>query len=195
MLTLELARRMGVPKRFREMSSLGSWEGPIPEAAARWLEARSPEALVLMGPTGRGKTHLGTALLVHRAQLLDRAEEINGYDSNGYGRWVSARGFLEQLRAEIGQSGDGSYMGIYVGTPLLLLDDMGAEVLTGERGEWRRDRIAHVLAERFDQMRPTIITTNLHPEDLHAIDARLASRLSAFQVVLAGEKDWRTGAP
>lgn len=186
MLTLELARHLGIPKRFREMSSLLTWEGPLPEAAARWSNERSPEALVLMGPTGRGKTHLGTALLVQRAQLLTVADPNWRFEGQ-WGRWISARGFLERLRAEIGQPSDGRVMGDHIGAPILLLDDVGAELLTGERGEWRRDRIAHLLSERFDEMRPTIITTNLHPAELHQLDARLASRLlSGCEVTLLG---------
>ena len=109
--------------------------------------------------------------------------------------WLSARGFLESLRSEFQPGNERSdVMGAMVRVPVLLLDDLGAGDLTGERGDWRRDRIAHVLCERYDMARPTIVTTNLSPDELYKTDARLASRLLSGVVVEIGGPDHRLQA-
>ena len=62
-----------------------------------------------------------------------------------------------------------------IGCDLLVLDDLGAEHLTG----WARERLFRILNER--QARPTVLTSNLHPDDLAPPDdlefLRLVSRI------------------
>lgn len=67
---------------------------------------------------------------------------------------------------------------------LLVLDDLGAERST----DFARDRLVHLLVQRYDWRRQTIVTTNLTPEALgETYGARLASRLSTYtRLVIEG---------
>lgn len=175
---------MGCPRRYSS-STLSTWRGDLPRAAAEWIameRTQRPDVLI-WGPTGTGKTHLGTALLFeHVMGAKDIREDL--------GRWRSARGYLEDLKHEF-KSEDNVVTDRYVAAPSLLLDDLGAELLSGERGEWRRDRVGFVICERYDRKLPTIVTTNLEPEQIIAIDARIWSRLSAATVIHLTGKDRR----
>ena len=66
-------------------------------------------------------------------------------------------------------------------TPLLVLDDLGAEHSEG----WVLTKVDAIIAERYNRCRPVIVTTNLSTEQLRGIYAeRVIDRLrSTMQVV------------
>jgi DNA replication protein DnaC len=72
---------------------------------------------------------------------------------------------------------------------LLVLDDLGMEKLT----EHRLERLTMVVNERTKFKRPTIVTSNYHPEELaNKLPDRLLSRLMAdCTLINTGSEDWR----
>lgn len=126
--------------------------------------ARGPRGwLCLHGAFGAGKSHLAAAMAHERASL---GEQV---------RYRSVPGLIDAIRAGID---DGSSNAIYTDLlecDLLVIDDLGAEHLTN----WARERLFRLLNER--EGRPTIITSNCHPDDLAAPDdidiGRLMSRI------------------
>ena len=60
-------------------------------------------------------------------------------------------------------------------SPLLALDDLGAEAVT----DWVRDRIYTLINHRWDHCLPLLVTTNVAPADLASrIGQGIASRIA-----------------
>jgi len=143
----------------------------LPDATpiVEWARMSGPHPnLVIVGPTGTGKTHAGIACLrpAHFAGL-----QIAFYKTSRLlrdlspGSDVQAQAYDATVRAD-----------------RLLLDDLGLERST----EWAAEQIASVLDERWMNEAPTIVTSNLEPEDLAVkVGERVASRLFGSAVVVA----------
>ena len=176
-----------IPERYRHCSFENFSTDFSSDPASRTLEEAKhacsqfveayPEVrfgLMLMGAPGVGKTHLAVAALraliaryrtrVFFADYRELLQEIqSSYDP------ISRTSEIEVLRpvrdAEV-----------------LLLDDLGARRPTA----WVRDTVTHILNERYNRERITLITTNYFDAERAAdgtatledrIEARLRSRL------------------
>lgn len=173
----QLVVRAQIPTRYRR-HSWDTWAGPRRPDLLAWKG--EPWAVIVYGPPGVGKTHIATAVFM---DLLCR---------NWRGVWFEVAEALEEVKAEFADEvQDGRTMKMLRDSPLLLLDDLGAERQT----DFALDRISHILRYRHSRELPTIITTNHSSlEDLDAIDSRLSSRLGgreAIQVNLKGRRDQR----
>lgn len=133
-------------------------------------------SLYLFGPTGCGKTHLGTALLrVYGGVVLKPME------------------MLRRLRACESADAEGKLLEFYGAAPLLI-DDLGVEKLT----EYALQVIYEVVDRRWMAAAGgLIITSNL---DLDALsqklgDDRIASRIAGMcRIVRLTGEDWRLHA-
>ncbi len=109
--------------------------------------------IVLVGPVGSGKTHLACAIANER---LSQGEPVF---------YVSAADLLDHLRAAFSPGSDVSYDDLFSqvrNTPLLVLDDVSTEGAS----EWARQKLEQILNHRYNLRLPTVITTDVAPDEL-----------------------------
>jgi len=146
-------------------------------AAAKPLDVRS---LLVVGPTGTGKTHFGYAVLRALAET-GTAASWSAY---------TAADMYAQLRPRSGRDSEAEFEK-FTGANVLFLDDLGAAKLT----EWTEEVTYRLINKRYEQCLPGIFTSNVPPAQLRdVLGERIASRLTEMceRVVLKGE-DRRKG--
>lgn len=166
------------PLRFREAAAdhpgVTAW-------AATFAEGNAPRSLLLLGPTGVGKTWQAFGAL--RAACLHPLPTRTGYRPRLW-RASSFADLMASLRPR--QKVDSEQvMKDFKSVDLLLVDDLAAS----KGSEWVEEQTFRLINGRYESMLPTIFTTNLALGDLReAIGDRVASRLaeSCDRVVLAG---------
>jgi DNA replication protein DnaC len=118
----------------------------------------------LVGSYGCGKTHL-TAAIIHRL-----AEQGIG------GVFVVVPELLRAIRKGYNSTDESAdkLVSLTEDAPLLALDDLGAE----KPSEWVREQLYVIINRRYENMLPTIITTNCSTQELvDRIGQRTVSRL------------------
>ncbi len=123
------------------------------------------ENLLLIGPTGTGKTHLSTAIagaLIHR-----------GFDVI----YDSTQNVISDFEADRFKSGYGNYepkASKYLECSLLILDDLGTEFTN----QFTVSTLYNLLNTRQNKGLPTVISTNLSPDELaKKYEDRIYSRI------------------
>jgi DNA replication protein DnaC len=109
------------------------------------------KGLLLMGPSGVGKTHLAVASL---KELIRRGHA---------GLFCDYRELLKEIQASYNPASESTEMGILEPirtVELLVLDDLGAS----KPSAWVLDIIGLVLNARYNEKRMTILTTNYFDE-------------------------------
>ncbi|MFJ8602260.1 ATP-binding protein [Streptomyces shenzhenensis] len=144
---------------------------PGPEGAPGIAQGRS---LLIVGTTGTGKTHQAYGAV--RSLLLAGVRL----------RWkaTTAADLYAELRPRPGHDGERELMDL-ARCPLLIIDDLGA----AKNSEWTEEITMRLVNRRYNEMLPTLVTTNLGMADLCAhIGDRVASRLSEMsdKVILDG---------
>jgi DNA replication protein DnaC len=128
-----------------------------------WSYAEQPQGwLLLTGSYGTGKTHLAAAIANHR---------VATYDSEAL--LITVPDLLDHLRATYAPNADVAFDQVFDqvrNTPLLILDDLGAESST----PWALEKLYALFNHRHARRLPTVITTN---QDMDLIDGRIRSRL------------------
>jgi DNA replication protein DnaC len=118
--------------------------------------------LVLTGDYGAGKTHLAAAIGNYRKKLGDPP------------LFVVVPDLLDDLRSTFGSNSlttfDRRFLEIRT-TPLLVLDDLGAQSMT----PWVREKLYQLFDYRYSAELPTVIT--ISADALDDVDPRLRSRL------------------
>lgn len=166
-----------VPKAYGD-PHLDQFGSDLRRLVEPWAE-KPHGTLVITGPVGTGKTHLGWAAL--------RPSWFSG-------RRVWA-GTASQLVAALRPDASQAYRrtwDLVIAAELAYFDDLGAERQT----DWSADQIAQVIHERWEADLPTIVTTNLAPKP-HLRDhlgERTYSRLTAdlTAIRLTGDDRRRT---
>ncbi len=133
------------------------------QAAASAFAADPHGWLLLAGSVGTGKTHLLAAI----AQSARRSSHF-----------LTAPDLLDELRTGYNDDSYAVRFDALRMSPLLLLDDLGAESAT----DWAEEKLFQLLNYRYNWELPTAIATNL---PLEKLPARLRSRLSDRTLVKA----------
>ncbi len=167
-----------LPKRYR-VARLGDFEhSGIPVLKESVINSRS---VFLTGTQGIGKTHLSAALV---NSLLESFATERGYDI----LWRRSTDLLLELQETFGGSGETRrVINSFKRVGLLVIDDFGAERLS----DWSVSAIYSVIAERIDEMRPTIVTSNLTLDEIDEFEPRIASRLAEFATLVLPPQDRR----
>jgi DNA replication protein DnaC len=118
--------------------------------------------MVLCGASGCGKTHIAAA-------IVNRIVE-----AGGRALFVVVPDLLDHLRAAYQPGADIGYDELFErvrNAPVLVLDDLGTQAPT----PWAQEKLFQLINHRFNTRLPTIVTTNLLPEQ---IEERLRTRLT-----------------
>lgn len=167
-----IAARMvadSIPARFADawLAGVAQVHGAaIAEPLIGWC--REPGAgLVLLGPTGTGKSYTAAAVL--RSLIPDLLGPAD------VPLFLSAAALLAALRPNDDDPDGRVGLRFIVARSVLVIDDVGAERLT----DWALEQINAIIDGRWLHARPTIITSNLSASDLAAhLGPRCWSRLT-----------------
>jgi DNA replication protein DnaC len=168
-----------VPRRFamaRPDNQATAWADQF--AADR----HSVKSLLLIGPTGVGKTHYAWSVL--------RAVAETGTQL----RWQmhTAADLYASLRPRDGEDSHDTFQRV-ANAHLLVLDDLGAAKWT----EWIEEITYRLINHRYEECLPSVFTSNLPPAQLRdALGERVASRLTEMcdRIVLKGDDRRKGGA-
>jgi DNA replication protein DnaC len=170
----ELERRLGrvaaalasIPERYR-WSTFDAPElpgrVPLPLAvrlARKLAPLTAPRLVLLVGPTGAGKTTLGTAMFrwhLDGATAEGASDQARSWGAGAF--WVAARSLAMARR----QSPLGTEPGLLVRAreaSVLLVDDLGQEAPSD------KDDVVALISDRQAEGRPTLVTFGFRLEDL-----------------------------
>lgn len=128
--------------------------------------SQPPQSLLFLGGTGLGKTHLSTSIA---RVVIERGYDVYYNSAVGMISDFEFRRFGNSLAA-----GDGDNTERYTECDLLLIDDLGTEVVN----QFTLSCLYHVINTRLNLQKPTIISTNLTSADLRKMYTdRICSRL------------------
>lgn len=131
-------------------------------------------SLLIAGPTGTGKTHQAFGAI---RDLLTKGVRL---------RWEATTA-ADLYAAQRPQHGNDPEQQLWrlARSPLLLLDDLGA----AKQSQWTEELTYRLVNHRYNQLLPTLVTTNLPVAELRdAVGDRVASRLAEMteRVILTG---------
>lgn len=127
------------------------------------------KGLCFIGPAGIGKTHLAVAAL---RLVIERTA--------ARGLFYDVRDLLKLIRSTYNpavQTAEADILRPVMDAELLVLDDFGAE----KTSEWVEETLTLIIATRYNDQRPTILTTNYEDtpgdQDLNSLRARVGFRI------------------
>jgi len=159
-----------IPARYRDKTLENfdaSWQ-PIAHKVAvdytRTWPKEGGESLFFVGPVGTGKSHLARAILSEMIRL----HKISGLAA-------TVPNLMDDLRPGANDDRRAEQMDLLKTVPLLVLDDLGAQKTT----EWVTERLFVVINARYDDLLPTVITSNVYLEELRQLPGwdRLVDRI------------------
>lgn len=169
-----------VPRRFLDCRLATSpVRASLPALIAR-MEAAPRESWYLWSEgTGTGKTGTAAAYLW---QMVYCGENEHGRPPSAL--FVKVPDLLSMLRATYNRSDGPREIDIldrYATVDVLVLDELGAERAKDQ--EWLEDRLYQVIGRRHDDLRQTVITSNLSIEQ---VSKRIGERLAWRIVEMCG---------
>ena len=158
---------------------------------SKTIDSRSRN-VVILGPTGTGKTMLANAIAVNHYLVKEQSlpSEFKSYNQQDFYdhtcELITSFDIGAQARGHWGnyQVSEYDYLQELVSNELLIIDDLGA----GDGHDKDRARIAQIIALRYNRA-PTVITTNM---DIRALREYLGDRAwdRLQQNLLVTHCDW-----
>lgn len=157
----------GIPPRF-QTCSLDTWAaGNSEEKLRAWHTAtgfvdafsenfRLGRSMMLLGKVGTGKTHLATGML---------QQIIRNFGSQGLiGQYTTAGGIIRSVKETFGSHSktESQVYADLVEPHLLVIDEVGVQHGT----DFERTVLFEVINGRYEQLKPTIVVSNLGMADL-----------------------------
>ncbi|SHI24718.1 DNA replication protein DnaC [Sporobacter termitidis DSM 10068] len=170
--------------------------------AEDWTE-KTEHGLLISGPVGSGKTHLGSAIcnaIIARQPVKEyEAERYISCDPDGpvdYGenglyysgslrpeysgmKLISSVSFLNRIKSAYDSKDEDpeDIMDGYKEIKLLVLDDLGAEKAT----DWALEKLFDLIDFRYNELLPIVATTNLTTLEMKdVLGDRIADRLRSM---------------
>lgn len=163
-------RKRGVPERVIDATLANFATDTDDKVLARakvqdWIK-RNGTFLLLRGTTGTGKGHLASGCL----------------KAHGNGLWITQADMLSDLRASYTLHTTPSLIESWRDAELFVLDEFGLSPGGNDEGPM----LYQVLSSRYENRRPTVITTNLNKDDFAAaIGFRLLDRIGEDYAVVS----------
>ncbi len=144
-----------VPKRFAD----SDFESIPKEIQDNVLNVRTTrKGMYLWGPVGCGKTY---AVYAIKKKLIEMGLTV---------RFHSAPEMLDLIRDDFDHKDTFNLDRILANRGVLIIDDLGAE----KPSEWVSETLFKIINKRYEEVLPTIITSNL---ELGEISERLGDRI------------------
>ena len=141
--------RLGVGKRFVELFRTRQVKSDLVPGAVRDWQGSDGEGLVLMGPTGTGKT----VSAIYAAWRMWYQDPVLVDSDATFASAVSVSRHIF--------SRDRWLTDVAARAALLIVDDWGVD----SDHDWVRSEMDWLVDARWRNLRPTIVTTNLRPTD------------------------------
>lgn len=153
--------------------------------ALMWATSNT-HGIFLTGEVGAGKTHAAAALLAN-AFAIERIPENIGLQ--GQVKWILVPELLLNIRESFSGKSESERELVmqYIKPAILVMDDLGIEKVT----DWSTSTLYLIIAKRLDNMKTTIITSNLTFQQLEEWEPRIASRLYMYAKINVGDVDRR----
>jgi len=182
-------------ERFPRRFALAAADHPdVKDWVETWrADPESSPSLLLAGAVGVGKTWQAYGALREVATTVRQHQRYMTRVSGPSWEAVTSADLYASLRPRSGVDTE-RQMETYRATELLLIDDLGA----AKASEWVEETTYRIISGRYDDMKPSIFTTNLPlPQLKDALGNRIASRLaeSCRSVVLDGPDRRRVKEP
>lgn len=144
--------------------------------------------LVLTGGYGLGKTHLAIAAAREILKYFAKEYYKKHQNSTTYAGasdkiiFISSSDLLQDIKNSYDSKmiSEKDVLSKYRTIPLLVLDDLGTSKRSrrAEENSWLHEKMYMILNHRYLQLLPTIVTTNLHTEELRKhISERVVERM------------------
>jgi DNA replication protein DnaC len=128
-----------------------------------YLSKATPKGLLFQGPPGLGKTHLAVGIIYR----LIESQSVSCFFCNFSGE-------LQKIRDAMSAERTLNLPRLVYDAEVLVLDDFGVQ----RWSSWVQDQVSNVISNRYDNGRPTIITTNLSDKPS---EDRAAVRIEAMK--------------
>ncbi len=201
--------RLRVPKRYLE-STLTNFVGNVSGDVEKWLKSKTENLLIQSPKAGNGKTHLAISCMIEIMKRLEDdcvRENIEAWElvkpSYKGGRYdkdytitkpnatfVNFSDLMLEVKASFDSKEitEQEVIKKYCEYTVVVIDDIGAE----KSSDYTQAVIYSIINRRYEDMKPTIITTNLSSGDITgSYGSRILSRVASGTIITLDGNDKR----
>lgn len=155
----ELYSRSGINQRFKERTfdsyNITSENKQYFSIALKYVDTfeeriKDGNGIMFIGKSGAGKTYLACCIANN---LLQKEHSVV------FGTSIT---LLEKIKETYDTGYQYKLLDSYVNAELLIIDDLGKE----KPSEWTLEKLYYIIDERYQRMKPIIVTTNYNTEEL-----------------------------